>query len=59
RNNSIVNLADKGDRLVDTSVTSRIIPRTPPPGSGGSSSGRSTVHRSSSGRMHGGGGRKF
>lgn len=59
RNNSIVNLADKGDRLIDTSVTSRIIPRTPPPGSGGSSSGRSTVHRSSSGRMHGGGGRKF
>ncbi len=60
RNNSIVNLANNSDRLIDQFVTSRIIPRTPPSGGGsGSSSGRSTVHRSSSGRSHGGGGRKF
>ncbi len=58
-NNSIVNIATTEDRLVDTFVTHRIIPKPKPSSGGGSSTGRSTVHRSSSGRSHGGGGRKF
>ena len=58
RNNSIVNIAASEDKLVDSFVTHRIIPKPKPP-SGRSSGGRSTVHRSSSGRSHGGGGRKF
>ncbi len=57
--NGIVNIASQNDRLIDTNVTTRIIPRTPPPGSGSGGGGRSTVHRGSSGRMHGGGSRKF
>lgn len=57
RNNSIVNLAQKEDKLVDTFVTFRTIPK--PTNTSGSSGGRSTTHRSSSGRTHGGGGRKF
>jgi len=59
KSNSIVNIANKDDRLIDSITTSRIIPRTPPPGSGSSGGGRSTTHRGSSGRMHGGGSRKF
>lgn len=59
RNNSIVNIANTEDRLVDTFVTHRIIPKPKPSSGGGSSGGRSTTHRSSSGRSHGGGGRKF
>ncbi|TJX15663.1 TPM domain-containing protein [Tissierella creatinini] len=58
RNNSIVNVVPGEDRLIDSIVTHRIIPR-PPKGGGSSGGGRSTTHRSSSGRTHGGGGRKF
>ncbi len=58
RNNSIVNIGPGEDRLIDSAVTHRIIPR-PPKGGGSSGGGRSTTHRSSSGRTHGGGGRKF
>jgi uncharacterized protein len=60
KTNSIVNMANTEDRLIDTFVTHRIIPKPTNnnrPGGGGG--GRSTVHRSSSGRSHGGGGRKF
>jgi len=59
RNNSIINFTPNNDRLIDTIVTQRLIPRPtnrPPGGLGG---GRSTTHTSSSGRTHGGGGRKF
>lgn len=56
--NSIVNLTTRNDRLINSFVTTRHIPK-PPSSSGGSSIGRSTIHRSSSGRTHGGGGRKF
>lgn len=58
---SEIQLAVKEDRLINTIVTHRRIPRNDS-GSGGRSSGgsgRSTVHHSSSGRSHGGGGRKF
>lgn len=60
RQNSLANLGIVQDQMVNSYVTTRIRPTTPPsrPG-GGSGGGRSTVHRSSSGRMHGGGGRKF
>ena len=57
RNNSIVNIASIEDKLIDSFVTHRIIPK--PTNTNRSSSGRSTTHRSSSGRSHGGGGRKF
>jgi len=60
KTNSIVNMANTEDRLIDSFVTHRIIPKptnTNRPGDGGG--GRSTTHRSSSGRSHGGGGRKF
>ncbi|MCQ1531242.1 TPM domain-containing protein [Lutispora saccharofermentans] len=58
KNNSHLNLGITEDNLVNSYVTTRIIPvANKPPRS--SSSGRSTVHRSSSGRSHGGGGRKF
>lgn len=58
RSNSIVNFYNNEDRLVNSFVTHRIIPK--PQTNSGSSSGRSTTHRSSSGRTHGGrGGRKF
>lgn len=56
--NSIVNLSANTDRLINSFVTTRHIPK-PPSSKGGSSTGRSTTHRSSSGRTHGGGGRKF
>lgn len=55
---SKMNLTVKEDRLINSIVTHRKIPKNPPPSSGGSS-GRSTTHRSSSGRTHGGGSRKF
>lgn len=58
RNNSLINLGIKDDNLINSYVTTRIIPVASKP-SGSSSSGRSTTHRSSSGRTHGGGGRKF
>lgn len=58
RANSIVNLTTRNDRLINSFVTTRHIPK-PPSNTGGSSIGRSTTHRSSSGRTHGGGGRKF
>lgn len=57
RNNSIVNVVPNEDKLVDSIVTNRIIPK--PTNTNHSSSGRSSTHRSSSGRSHGGGGRKF
>ncbi|MCI8886910.1 MAG: TPM domain-containing protein [Hungatella sp.] len=53
---------NRGDRLVNQFVTSRVIPRSTGGGHGGgglSSSGRSSTHRSSGGRSHGGGSRKF
>lgn len=58
---SEIRLAVKEDRLINTIVTHRRIPKNDS-GSGGRSSGgsgRSSVHHSSSGRSHGGGGRKF
>lgn len=57
RNNSIVNLASNEDKIIDTFITHRIIPK--PTNNSKPTSGRSTTHRSSSGRTHGGGGRKF
>ncbi len=60
RNNSIVNLRSNEDKLLDTSVTHRIIPVAT--NNSSSTSGKSTTHTSSSGRTHGGGGsggRKF
>lgn len=57
RKNSIVNFGITDDNLVNSYVTTRIIPKVT--SSSGSSSRRSTTHRSSSGRIHGGGGRKF
>lgn len=61
RKNSFVNLGITSDKLVNTYVRTRIIPKTNNTSkpSSGSSIGRSTTHRSSSGRTHGGGGRKF
>ena len=57
---SEVLLNTKEDRLINSFVTHRKIPRnngtTRSSGGGG---GRSSVHRASSGRSHGGGGRKF
>lgn len=58
RNNSFVNFRSNEDKLVDSFVSTRIIPK-PQNNSGSSSSGKSTTHSSSSGRSHGGGGRKF
>lgn len=57
---SKVNLSVKQDRLVNSFVTHRRIPKNTE-SSGGSSGGgsRSSTHSSSSGRSHGGGGRKF
>lgn len=55
RNNSIVNLNSQEDRLLDTILTHRTIPKA----SSSSDSGKSTTHKSSSGNTHGGGGRKF
>lgn len=57
---SDVQLSVKSDRLVNTFVTHRRIPKNDghSGGSGGGGS-QSSVHRSSSGRSHGGGGRKF
>ena len=57
KSNSIVNIAPGEDKLIDSFVTNRIIPK--PIKTNSSSSGKSTTHRSSSGRSHGGGGRKF
>ena len=62
RRNSIVNLGIIDDSLINTYVTTRIIPKADPPSqssSGRSPAGKSTIHKSSSGRSHGGGGRKF
>lgn len=58
---SDVRLSRKSDRLVNTFVTHRRIPRNDGNHGGGSSGGgsRSSVHTSSSGSSHGGGGRKF
>lgn len=56
RNNSIVNFPSNKDRLVDSVISHRIIPK---PSSNDSSSETSTTHTSSSGKTHGGGGKKF
>lgn len=56
---SEVQLSIKEDRLINTMVTHRRIPRNQENGRSGGGSGRSSVHHSSSGRSHGGGGRKF
>jgi len=58
KTNSIVNLTTNNDRLINSFVTTRHIPK-PSSSSGGSSAGRSSTHTSSGGRTHGGGGRKF
>jgi uncharacterized protein len=55
--NSLVSLGVITDNLVNTHVTSRLLPKQQ--AAAGSGSGRSSVHTSSSGRSHGGGGRKF
>ncbi|MDR7870855.1 MAG: TPM domain-containing protein [Tissierellaceae bacterium] len=57
RSNSIVHFQGNEDRLINSFVTHRIIPKTT--NTPKSTTGRSTTHRSSSGRSHGGGGRKF
>lgn len=59
KNNSIVNFHTNDNRLVNTFVTHRIIPKPTNNSNSGSSSGRSSTHTSSSGKTHGGGGRKF
>ncbi|ASZ08049.1 MULTISPECIES: TPM domain-containing protein [Enterococcus] len=56
RENSSIKLTDKTDRLTNSFVTTRRIPKSPPPGSGGG--GGSTTH-SSGGGTFGGGGRSF
>lgn len=53
---SEMNLKIKEDRLINTFVTHRRIPKDQGTGGGGS---RSSMHTSSSGRSHGGGGRGF
>lgn len=55
---SEVQLYVKEDRLINTVVTHRRIPRNDE-SSGGSNGSRSSVHHSTSGRSHGGGGRSF
>ena len=55
---SDIRLYVKEDRLTNTFVTHRRIPRNTG-GTRSSGGSRSSVHRSSSGRSHGGGGRKF
>ncbi|NLC04619.1 MAG: hypothetical protein GX787_10125 [Tissierellia bacterium] len=54
RNNSMINFTSEDDRLVDTIVTNRMIPKA-----SNNDSGKSTTHTSSSGKTHGGGGRKL
>ena len=55
REKASIKLTDKTDRLTNSFVTTRRIPKSPPPGSGG---GGSTTH-SSGGGTFGGGGRSF
>ncbi|WP_165003002.1 MULTISPECIES: TPM domain-containing protein [unclassified Enterococcus] len=55
REKSSMKLTDRTDRLTNSFVTTRRIPKSPPPGSGG---GGSTTH-SSGGGTFGGGGRSF
>lgn len=59
--NGRISLEQKEDRLVDSFVTARRIPRETHHSSGGSrsSGGRSTVHRGAGGRSSSGGSRKF
>lgn len=56
---SEVRLYVNEDRLINSFVTHRRIPRNNETSRSGGGSGRSSVHTSSSGRSHGGGGRKF
>ncbi|EPH99050.1 hypothetical protein D920_01418 [Enterococcus faecalis 13-SD-W-01] len=56
REKASLKLTDKTDRLTNSFVTTRRIPKSPPPGSGGG--GGSTTH-SSGGGTFGGGGRSF
>lgn len=53
RDNSIIRISASDDRLIDTILTHRKIPKAT------SDSGKSTTHTSSSGKTHGGGGRKL
>lgn len=55
REKANIKLTDQTDRLTNSFVTTRRIPKSPPPGSGG---GGSTTH-SSGGGTFGGGGRSF
>lgn len=55
---SEIQFSEKTDRLVNTFVTHRRIPKNQNHGGSGGGS-RSSVHTSSSGRSHGGGGRSF
>lgn len=57
--NGNVNLTVKEDKLINSFVTHRHIPKQQSSGGGGGGGSRSTVHRSSSGRMSSGGSRKF
>lgn len=57
KKNSFMNLTSNEDKLIDTFVTHRVIPK--PTDNSSSPSGSSTTHTSSSGNTHGGGGRKF
>lgn len=56
---SDIRLYVKEDRLVNSFVTHRRIPRNDGTNRSGGGGSRSSVHRASSGRSHGGGGRKF
>lgn len=56
RSNSIVSFTSNQDRLLDSIITHRIIPKSD---NSSSSSGKSTTHTSSSGKTHGGGGKSF
>lgn len=59
--NSKMDLQVKRDRLVNSFITTRHIPRNPPSGGGGFGGGgsHSSVHTSSGGHSYGGGGHKF
>ena len=59
KNNSVVHFNSNQDRLINSFVTHRIIPKPKPTNTSKPTSGRSTTHRSSSGRTHSGRGRKF
>lgn len=59
KSNSFVDMGTRENRLINTYITHRIIPKNNNNNTPRSTSGRSSTHTSSSGRTHGGGGRKF